>query len=116
MTADEVWGEVEALQGLSLRTIERRLPFRVVAVTETHIVLAPEASSKERSISRDAIQKTFDELFRRRELSAPAVSEKVGEACSSYVVTILATLPNVAVCRKPMRLIYNGLQLFYLQR
>jgi hypothetical protein len=32
------------------------------------------------------------------------------------VVTILATLPNVAVCRKPIRLIYNGWQLFYLQR
>ena len=116
MTAEEVWEEVEALNGLSLRTIERRQPFKVVSVTPTHIVLAPEASGREKSISRHAIQQAFDELFRRRELSGSDISITVGESQSSYVVTILATLPNVAVCRKPMRLIYNGWQLFYIQR
>jgi hypothetical protein len=116
MTAEEIWEEVEALNGLSLRTIERGLPFKVVAVTSTHIVLAPESSGREKSISRNAIQQAFDELFRRRELSGSDISVTVGESQSSYVVTILATLPNVAVCRKPIRLIYNGWQLFYLQR
>lgn len=116
MSPDDVWGEIETLNGMSLRTIERRLPFKVVSVSDTEVVIERPYNARGRQLSRKAIQNSFDELLLRRELTSRDILSSVGPQHAAYVITLLATLPDVAICRKPIRLIYNGMQLFYIKR
>ncbi len=114
MPPQDIWGDLARLDGKCLKTLEQRRPFTVLAVRETGVILKLQASGKQCQVSRESLQEAFDVLYARRELSLHEVSEAVGANQASYVATLLATLPNVAVCRKPMALIYNGLSLFDL--
>lgn len=116
MSPDEVWGEIETLNGMSLRTIERRLPFKVVEVSDTEVVIERPSNARGRQLSRKVIMDSFMELLAKRELTSEDILLTVGPQHAAYVITLLATLPDVAICRKPIRLIYNGMQLFYIKR
>ncbi len=114
MPPQDIWGDLARLDGKCLKTLEQRRPFTVLAVRETGVILELQTSGKQRQVSRASLQEAYAALYTRRELSLHDVSEAVGANQASYVATLLATLPNVAVCRKPMALIYNGLSLFDL--
>lgn len=114
MPPQDIWGDLARLDGKCLKTLEQRRPFTVLAVRETGVILELQANGKQCQVSRASLQEAYTALYTRRELNLHDVSEAVGANQASYVATLLATLPNVAVCRKPTALIYNGLSLFDL--
>ena len=56
----------------------------------------------------------FDALLERRELTGLEIAEEFSAFNAVYIATLLAALPDVAVCTRPIRLIFVGHQLFYL--
>lgn len=114
MTPEELWTCLSELKGLPLKTLERRNPFIVSEVTYNRLFVRLLPEGKPRSVPRWAFTQTFEKLLTSYEMTAKSVINLVGEQYATYVVSLLASVPNVAVIRKPIRLIYNGLQLFYL--
>ncbi len=112
---DPLWPSISALVGRELKTLERGRPFAVVDVAEEQVVLSPVASGKPRKISREILEETYSALRERRELTGLEIAEEFSAFNATYVVALLAALPDVAVCHRPTRLIFYGNQLFYLE-
>ncbi|MBG0785584.1 MAG: hypothetical protein H0S79_10825 [Anaerolineaceae bacterium] len=112
---DQLWPSISALGGRELKTLERGRAFAVVDVAEGEVVLSPVASGKPRKISREILEDTYTALRERRELTGLQIAEEFSAFNSTYVVALLAALPDIAVCHRPTRLIFYGSQLFYLE-
>lgn len=114
MPPQDIWGEMARLHGKSLKTLQQRRSFTILNVCENSLTLELQENGRQKQVRRDCLQETYAVLYQRRELRLCEVSEAVGAQQAAYVATLLATLPNVAVCHKPLALIYNGLTLFDL--
>jgi predicted protein tyrosine phosphatase len=84
-------------------------------VLADRVLLSPVVSGKQRTIHRKVLQDAFSALVDRRELMGLEIADEFSPFNAVYVATLLATLPDVAVCIKPIRLIFVGHQLFYLE-
>jgi hypothetical protein len=87
----------------------------VSEVAQSHVVLSPVVSGKPRRIKRDILEGAFDALLDRRELTGVEIAEEFSAFNAVYVAALLAALPDVAVSARPIRLIFMGHQLFYLE-
>ena len=102
------------LDGRMLKTLVQGRPFEVVAVDGERVVLLPVVSGKTRTIPRSTMEGAFGALLDRRELSGQEIAWEFSAFNAVYVAALLAALPDVAACTRPIRLIYVGHQLFYL--
>ncbi len=114
MDCEGLWQEMTCLIGITLKTLEHKRPFVIRKVQETCLVIQPLSSSRTYSIPRDALVETFTRLKDKIELSSKEVARVAGEQHASYLVTLLASMPDIAVSHKPTKLIYYGSQSFYL--
>jgi len=115
LTREQLWPAICMLKGRELKTLERGRPFNVVAVEEGQVVLSPVVSGKPRSIRRGTLEGALGALLARRELTSLQIADEFSTFNAGYVAALLAALPDVAVCKRPIRLIFVGGQLFYLE-
>jgi hypothetical protein len=115
LNQDQFWPEIRTLDGLELKTLEQGRPFSVEDVAGDRVVLAPVVSGKTRTIPRSVLEAAFTALLTRRELTSLEIAAEFSRFNAVYVAALLAALPDVAVCLKPIRLIFVGHQLFYLK-
>jgi hypothetical protein len=71
-------------------------------------------SGKLRRIKRVTLEDAFGALLDRRELTGVTIAEEFSAFNAVYIAALLAALPDVAVSSQPIRLIFMGHQLFYL--
>ncbi len=114
LTQDQFWPHISSLDGRELKTLERGHPFDVVDVCGDRVVLSPAVSGKQRIIPRDTLEEAFQALVQRRELAGVDIATEFTSFNAVYVAALLAALPDVAACTHPVRLIFMGHQLFYL--
>lgn len=103
------------MDGRELRTLAHGRPFGVVDVRGDRIVLSPAVSGKQRTIKRRTLEHAFGALIDRRELTSLEIADEFSPYNAVYVAALLAALPDVAVSHRPIRLIFVGHQLFYLE-
>ena len=115
LTSEQLWPEIRSLHGRELRTLVYGHPFEVAVPDEGGVVLSPVVSGKPRSIARDTLEEAFRALYERRELTGLEIAEEFSSFNAPYVAALLAALPDVAVCKAPVRLMFMGNQLFYLE-
>jgi len=115
LTRDQFWPHISSLGGRELKTLERGHPFNVVDVRRDRVVLSPLVSGKPRVIQRDTLEEAFSALVQRRELAGVDITMEFSSFNGVYVAALLAALPDVAACTHPVRLIFMGHQLFYLE-
>ncbi len=113
LTRDEFWENISQLDGYELKTLDRGRPFDVVTVDEAGVVLSPAASGKPRVIQRDTLERAFDALVDRRELTGVTIAEEFSPFNAVYIAALFAALPDVASLKNPTCLIFMGQQLFY---
>lgn len=114
LTREQFWPSICMLDGCELRTLGRGRPFAVESVDEAGVVLSPAVSGKPRTIQRGTLEEAFNALMDRRELSGVEIAEEFSPYNGVYVAAMLAALPDVAPCVRPIRLIFVGRQLFYV--
>jgi len=115
LTRDQFWPSICTLDGRELKTLKRGRPFEVVTVKDQGVVLSPVVSGKRRTVQRETLEGAFGALLERRELTGLEIAEEFSPFNAVYVAALLAALPDVAVCTRPIRLIFVGNQLFYLK-
>lgn len=113
LTRDEFWHNISRLDGYELKTLDRGRPFDVVAVDDGGVVLSPAVSGKQRMIQREILERAFDALLDRRELTGATIAEEFSPFNAVYIAALLAALPDVASLKNPTCLIFMGQQLFY---
>jgi len=101
------------LDGRELKTLGRGRSFAVECVNEAGVLLSPVVSGKRRTIQRGTLEEAFNALLDRRELTGVEIAAEFSPFNGVYVAAILAALPDVAPCIRPIRLIFVGRQLFY---
>lgn len=114
LTRDQFWPSIATLNGRELKTLTHGRPFEIIDVNGERVLLAPAASGKARSIQRGILEGAFGVLMERRELTSQEIAQGFSPFNAVYVAALLAALPDVAVCTSPIRLIFVGHQLFYL--
>lgn len=114
LTQSQLWPSISTLDGRELRTLVRGNPFEVVNVLGDRVVLSPVVNGKARTIARQTLEEAFAALLERRELTGQQIAFEFSAFNAVYVAALLAALPDVAVCTRPIRLIFMGHQLFYL--
>ncbi|MDF1520990.1 MAG: hypothetical protein RQ728_09165 [Brevefilum sp.] len=115
LTRDQFWPNICNLHGRELKTLRQGHPFEVSEVGHSHVVLSPAVSGKPRIIKRETLEDAFGALLDRRELTRIEIAEEFSAFNAVYVAALLAALPDVAVVARPVRLIFMGHQLFYLE-
>ncbi len=114
LTGDPIWPCICQLRGRELKTLAFGRPFEVVDVGDDRVTLSPTVSGKHRVIRRSIVEDAFTALVDRRELTSIEIAEAFTPYHAVYVAALLAAIPDVAVCQRPVRLIFVGHQLFYL--
>lgn len=115
LTQDQFWKNISNLHGRELKTLRYGHPFEVSDVGQGEVVLSPVVSGKPRKVKRDTLEEAFSALLHRRELTGTEIADEFSPFNAVYVAALLAALPDVAVCSRPIRLIFMGHQLFYLE-
>ena len=115
LTQDQFWQNISSLHGRELKTLRYGHPFEVSDVGQGEVVLSPVISGKPRKVKRDTLEDAFCALLDRRELTGREIADEFSPFNAVYVAALLAALPDVAVCSRPIRLIFMGHQLFYLE-
>lgn len=103
-----MWRNIRKLQGHTLQTLDRRKPFDVTRVTDSHVIVRPHVHNLERPIKREVFEGAWKELQRQGKLSFVDIKRKYSDYNPTYVSAILATFPGVAYRTRPIRLLYNG--------
>ncbi len=116
LTPEQFWPSLNSLAGLELKTLDQGRPFEVLAVEDEQVVLSPVVNGKRRIIRRSILEQTFSALWERRELTGVEIAREFSAFNAVYVAALLAALPDVAACTRPIRLILVGRQLFYLDQ
>ena len=115
LTQDQFWQNICNLNGRELKTLRYGHPFEVSDVGQAHVTLSPVVSGKPRTVKRNTLEEAFNALLDRRELSGTEIADEFSPFNAVYVAALLAALPDVAACSRPIRLIFMGHQLFYLK-
>ena len=115
LTWEKFWPNICDLHGRELKTLVHGRPFEVSEVGQAQVVLSPVVSGKPRRIRRDTLEGAFGALLDRRELTGTEIADEFSPFNAVYVAALLAALPDVAVSSRPVRLIFMGHQLFYLE-
>jgi len=102
----DFWSQVRALEGKSLRTLDRRRPFEVVVVAESQIVLKV-STKKLRTVRRKEIESAFRKLTLTGEISRSEIEEQHSPRNIAYVAAILAELDGVTYQLGPIQLFYR---------
>jgi len=113
LSMDQFWPSICMLDGRELKTLGRGRSFAVECVNEAGVLLSPVVSGKRRTIQRGTLEEAFNALLDRRELTGVEIAAEFSPFNGVYVAAILAALPDVAPCIRPIRLIFVGRQLFY---
>jgi hypothetical protein len=103
-----VWNYIRSLSGASLRTLDKGRSFDVTHVGDTSVTVRPHATGTERSIERDAVERAFEELAVRGELTRAEIQERYSSFNPAYVAAMLAEVPGVRVALRPIRLFYKA--------
>lgn len=101
-----IWGEVAKLAGRELHTLHEEAPFRVEEVNEREVVLRLSTGATWK-LSRKGVERAWEELVRRGELSRTWIWDEVPERGAAYIAAILAALPGVRYETEPIRLFYE---------
>lgn len=115
LTQDQFWQNISSLHGRELKTLRYGHPFEVSDVGQAEVILSPVVSGKPRKVKRDTLEAAFGALINRRELTGTEIADEFSPFNAVYVAALLAALPDVAVFSRPIRLIFMGHQLFYLE-
>jgi len=115
LTMSQLWPRICSLGGRELKTLVRGNPFRVKDVQGDRVVLSPVVNGKPRTIARQTLEEAFSALLERRELTGQQIAWEFSSFNAVYITALLAALPDVAVSTRPVRLIFMGHQLFYLE-
>jgi len=99
-----IWNEIEKFKGQTLRTLDQRKPFDIVAVTKHAVVVRPHKSDTDRQISRSAIENACRRLLADGEITRTEIHSEFSEFNPAYVAAILAELPNVKHSIRPIKL------------
>ena len=103
------WQEVRALQGKTLRTLDRHKPFGIMAASESE-VLVRLSTGKVRSVVRAEIEGAFEALRRTGEINLKEIEKRHSARSMAYVAAILAELGGVEYRVRPVRLLYHAKQ------
>jgi hypothetical protein len=103
------WNEVRALQGKTLRTLDRHKPFGIMAASESEVLLRL-STGKVRSVGRAEIEGAFDALQRAGEINLQEIEKRHSARSMAYVASILAELGGVEYRVRPVRLLYHAKQ------
>jgi hypothetical protein len=102
----DCWPQIQALEGKTLHTLDRRKPFEIVMVAEKQVVLKV-STGKIRTVRRSEIEGAFCELTLRGTLSRSGIHERHSPYNPAYVAAILAELEGVTYRLRPIRLFYG---------
>ena len=91
----------------TLKTLDQNKSFKIVAVTDSTILVKLEASGKDRMIDRREVDGSLSELHRRGEITRSEIQERHSKRNPAYVAAILAALPGVRVSVRPIVLRYQ---------
>jgi hypothetical protein len=105
MTNDQVWKEIQALQGHTLRTLDKRKPFDIVSVTENTVLVIPHSTGKERPLPRTGIENAYRRLLAIGRLTLAEIEKEYAPYNPVYVAAILAELPGVKYKLNPIVLL-----------
>ncbi len=95
-----LWQHVYNLEGRTLETLERRKRFKVVAVTDSYLVVMSGEDGVERRIQRQTIESAWSRLARRGELSQEEIKSRISSRNGPYIAAVLSKLPNVSYRRE----------------
>lgn len=103
----DCWSQIRALEGKLLRTLDRRKPFEIVAVTENQVALKV-STGKIRTVRRKEIENAFRELTLTGTISRSDIQERYSPRNPAYVAAILAELDRVTHQLGPIRLFHHS--------
>jgi hypothetical protein len=106
--APDCWAEIRKLNGKTLRTLDRRKPFEIVAVTDHSVIVLPLATQKERPIPREGVENAFRHLTVTGRLMLDELENQFTPVNPVYTAAMLAQLPGVKYYLKPIRLKWSG--------
>ena len=95
------------LQGKTLHTLARQAPFTVRSVEDDKLTVMIHSSKFERIITRSEIESAFNELWVSKEMTRSAIEDLHSEANTTYVVALLAELPQVRYTLSPIKLFWE---------
>jgi hypothetical protein len=108
MATIDCWSEIRNLRGRTLKTLDRRKPFRVVEVTEHTVIVLPLETGNERPIPRAGIENAFRHLVVTGRLTLAELEKEYTPRNPVYAAAMLAELPGVKYFLKPIRLHWAG--------
>ena len=73
---NNLWKEIKRLKGETLRTLSRRKPFDVLAITKSVVIVVPHSTGKERPVQRAGIENAYQHLLVTGELTLSDIEEK----------------------------------------
>ncbi len=97
----EIWSQVRNLNGNTLRTLDHRKPFEIVAVTGSVVMVCPKATGKERPIQREGLERAYRRLVGSGRLTLSEIENEFAPYNPVYVAAILAQLPGVTYTTRP---------------
>lgn len=87
--------------------LDQQKPFTVTAVTSDKMTVMPQATDKERPLTRDEIEGAWLALVQRGELSLMDVKHEFSDWSPVYITAVLAELPGVTYKIWPIVLFYT---------
>jgi len=108
MQVNQLWDEIRKMNGLTLKTLDRRKPFDIVAVTENTITVLPLSTQKERPIPRAGIENAYRRLTVTGRITLKELEDEFTPRNPVYTAAILAEMPGVKWYVKPIRLKWSN--------
>ena len=104
MDSLDIWNELRNLTGQTLKTLDQRKPFEIVAMTQSTIMVCPQRTGKARPIRRDGLQRAYHWLVGTGKLTLTEIENEFAPYNPVYVAAILAALPGVRYTTRPIML------------
>ena len=102
-----LWSKIRQLEGSTLATLDQKKPFTITAVTADKITVMPQATEKERPLTRDEIEGAWLALVQRGELSLMDVKHEFSDWSPVYIMAVLAEMPSVTYKIRPIVLYHK---------
>ena len=103
----DLWTELKKLEGFTFQTLKQKKKFEVIVVTDSLILIKPQARGKERSISRKEVEGSYHELVASRQISRSQIEDRYSPRNSAFVAALLAQLAGVDFTDDPITLYYR---------
>jgi len=91
----EFWQQVEALQGVTLRTLDRNRAFSIINVDSKGVIVSPLATNKPRTIRREELDGAYKYLIQHGRLERTQIRASFSQANPAYVAAILSRLSGI---------------------